>query len=54
MLCDGHSEVTSGSIAYSYEDGGIEETLDYIQTNIASETLARLKVSEIYKLKTIS
>ena len=53
MLCDGHSEVMSGSISYSYKDGGILETLDYIETNIALETLAQLKVRDIYKLVAI-
>ena len=42
MLCDGHTTVTSKSIEYAYEDGGIEETIDYSFKNMADETAAQL------------
>ena len=45
MLCEGHTEVSVGSIKYEYEDGAIPEVLDYTEKNIADECVAQLKVS---------
>ena len=42
MLCDGHPEVTSNSIEYAYESGGIKETVDYSVKNMADEMADQL------------
>ena len=47
MLCDGHTKVEVNKIEYQYEEGEAPETLDYHQKNIAKETEAQLRVSEL-------
>ena len=45
MLCEGHTEVSVGSIKYKYEEGAIPKVMDCTEKDISKECVAQLKVS---------
>ena len=45
MLCQGATQIFSGSVNYAYESGGIKETISFTEKDIAREVESQLAVS---------